>query len=305
VDLSYDGQAVGPTYPGVYSVTATINSPNHFGLAMQNLIVSTTALVRHAPTINGMIDGSVQLLLAESVTLNSGSTVSRDLLVRGTPTVQAGAKATLAGVIDGPGAATPSNHSLALGSGAVVRYVVRRIDPVDYPSVSTPPLPAGSRDVALSSSNKNPGDFGTLRNLALNNGAGIVVVPPGTYGAFTANGNTSFVLGVAGAEQPAVYNLQSLTLNSGSSVQVVGPVILTLANGTSLGGSIGNAAHPDWLVLRVASGGLTLNSGVAVRGSLVVPNGAIILNGSATIVGELVSDRLSVSSGGVIDEFTQ
>jgi hypothetical protein len=38
---------------------------------------------------------------------------------------------------------------------------------------------------------------------------------------------------------------------------------------------------------------------------LVVPNGAIILNGSATIVGELVSDRLSVSSGGVIDEFTQ
>jgi hypothetical protein len=157
----------------------------------------------------------------------------------------------------------------------------------------------------LSGSNKNAGDFGTVRNLTLNNGAGNVAVPPGTYGAFTSNGNTSFVLGVAGATEAAVYNLQSLTVNNGSSLQIVGPVVLTLANGTTLGGAVGNAARPEWLTLRVASGGLTLNSGVAVRGALVVPNGTITLNGTASIFGELVSDRLSVSSGGLVDEFTQ
>jgi hypothetical protein len=37
----------------------------------------------------------------------------------------------------------------------------------------------------------------------------------------------------------------------------------------------------------------------------VVPNGTITLNGTASIFGELVSDRLSVSSGGLVDEFTQ
>ena len=47
-----------------------------------------TALVRHAPTLNGNIDGSVQQMLGEAVTLNGGAAVTGDLLVPGTPTVR-------------------------------------------------------------------------------------------------------------------------------------------------------------------------------------------------------------------------
>src|SRR4051812_32601766 len=46
-----------------------------------------TALVRHAPSLNGTVDGSIQQLAAESVTLNGGATISLDLFVPGTPTV--------------------------------------------------------------------------------------------------------------------------------------------------------------------------------------------------------------------------
>jgi hypothetical protein len=38
-------------------------------------------------------------------------------------------------------------------------------------------------------------------------------LPPGSYGTFTANGGSGFIFGVAGATQPAVYNLQNLSLN--------------------------------------------------------------------------------------------
>ena len=68
-----------------------------------------------------------------------------------------------------------------------------------------------------------------MRNLTLNRGAGRVEVPAGTYGTFTANRGTRLVLGVAGASEPAVYNLQGLTLNVESMLLVVGPVVINVA----------------------------------------------------------------------------
>jgi len=44
-----------------------------------------TALVRHAPALNGSVDGSVQVELPENITLNGSAKISRDLLVPGTP----------------------------------------------------------------------------------------------------------------------------------------------------------------------------------------------------------------------------
>ena len=67
-----------------------------------------------------------------------------------------------------------------------------------------------------------PGDFATLRNLTLNRGAGRVALPAGTYGTLIANRGTRLVLGVAGATEPAVYNLQGLTLNARAQAAVAG-----------------------------------------------------------------------------------
>ena len=156
--------------------------------------------------------------------------------------------------------------------------------------------------VSLNSPSQSAGNFSTLRNLTLNSGAGAVAVPPGTYGAFNANSGAAFVFGVTGSTQPAVYNLQGLTLNSSTSLQIVGPVILTLPSSMSLNGpcTAGNAAHPEWLTIRLASGGLTLNSGVQVHGHVIAPNGTVNVNG--ILHGDVVSDGLTISSNGVLDQ---
>ena len=49
-----------------------------------------TALVRHAPILNGIVEGSVQQMTGESVAFNSGGGITVDLLVPGVPTVVVG-----------------------------------------------------------------------------------------------------------------------------------------------------------------------------------------------------------------------
>jgi rhamnogalacturonan endolyase len=256
--------------------------------------------VRHAPTLNGDVDGSLQVLLSEGATMNGGAAISGDLLVPGLPSVILNGHPTYGGTLDGPGATTPTNFHVTLNS-AVLRHVVRRIDPITMPAVNAPPAPTGTRNVALNNANQSAGDFATLRNLTLNSSAGVRAIPPGTYGVFVANGNSGFVLGVAGSTTPAIYNLQGLTLNKGTSLQIVGPVILTLANGPVFNsGVVGNANAPEWLLLRVASGGVTLNSSATLHGFVVAPSGTITINGA--LDGEVICDRLTVNGNGVLSD---
>lgn len=298
VKLTYDGQETAPIYPGPHAVSATIDDLNYSGATTDSLVISATALVRHAPSLNGDLEGSLQLLNGESFSLNSSGSVSTDLLLPGNPVVQINGSPTFAGIKDGPGSLVPSNYTVTLNSGSVLRYAVRRIDALGMPTVSAPPAPTGTRDVTIGGTRSAVGDFTTLRNLTVNNsnGGGIsLAVPPGTYGAFTLNGASTLVLGVANGSDPAIYNLQSLTVNSGASIQIIGPVILTLASGGSLNGSVNANGNATLFTLRIASGGLTLNNGVVVHGKVIAPNGTIAINSAATLVGEIVSDGLSLS----------
>ncbi|HTL67167.1 MAG TPA: ExeM/NucH family extracellular endonuclease [Lacunisphaera sp.] len=302
VTVTYDGSTTAPTNPGTYAVVATSGSPDYTGSIAGNQIITVTALVRHAPTLNGAIDGSVQVLLSESVTLNGGAAVTSDLLVPGLPAVKLNGHPDYAGTTDGTGAATPANFTITLNGSSMLRHVVRRIDPIPLPVVVAPPASAGTRNVTLNKAGDTPGDFATLRNLTLNGNAGQVEVPPGTYGAFTANGSSSFVFGVAGASTPAVYNLQDLALNGNSRLVIAGPVVLTLANGTTLNGSVGSSDHPEWLSLEVASGGVTINGGASFDGFVVAPNGAVTINGNCRLTGNVAADRLTINGNGVLAE---
>ncbi len=143
-------------------------------------------------------------------------------------------------------------------------------------------------------------DFTGLRNLTVNGSVPPIAVPPGTYGDFTANGSSGFSLGVAGATQPAVYNLQRLTLNGSSRLEVLGPVIVTLSNGVAVNGTVGTASNPEWLTLRVAFGDVTLNGNVSLYGYVHAPSGTITLNGSSKLIGGTLSDRLILNGSSVL-----
>lgn len=303
VDLAYDGNPAAPIYPGSHSVTATIVDGNYTGLLDTTLTISISALVCHAPTLNGMVDGSVQVLTGESFALNNGGTMSGDLLVPGTPTVQLNGRPQLVGQKSGLGAVTPRGYYVTLNNGALLRYLVSQVDPITMPNVSAPPAPIGSRSVVLNDANTVIGDFATVRDLTLNGGAGNVTVPAGAYGSFTINQGGSLTLGVPDSTEPAVYAVQSLQLNNGAEIRIVGPVILTVANSVTVnGGNVGDVSHSDWLVLRIHADGLTMNGSSAMHGSVIAPNGTVAINCHATVRGTITADRLTINSNGLLDD---
>ncbi len=259
-----------------------------------------TALVRHAPTLNGTVEGSIRQMTAESMTLNGNAQVSGDLLVPGTPTIRLNGNPAYAGTLDADGSTAPTGHTITLNGGATLRHVIRRSEPQGLPAVAAPPQPNGTRNVSLDNPSQSPGDFATLKDLTLNSNVGPIAIPPGTYGDFTAHGSSHFTLGTAGSTQATVYHFQRLTFNGSSRLDIVGPVVVTLANGVSANGSLGNSAHPAWLTLNFANGGLTLNANVSVYGYVVAPYGTITINGRAQLIGGLVADQLIINGNGLL-----
>ncbi len=269
-----------------------------------NPTAAAGAVVRHAPAINGnsRVQGSVRQLTGEGVTLNGGAVITGDLLVPGTPTVRKNGNPILGGIVEGAGSAQPSGYSVTLNGNVQLGRLVLRTDPIPLPVVTGPPAATGTRDVTLNGPGESVGDFATVRDLTLNGNAGTVSVPPGTYRNFTANGANSFVFGVAGSTQPAVYNLRSLTLNGQSRLQIAGPVTVIVGTGVTLnGGSMGNPGNPLWLILKVAAGGVTVNGGSSLSGVVLAPNGSVIINGNSLLKGSVFCDRLTINGGGVLD----
>jgi rhamnogalacturonan endolyase len=300
VVLTYDGNRTAPVFPGTYAVVGTIDEPSYVGSVSGNLIVSATALVRHAPVISGGVDGAVQMMSSENLKLTGD--ISNDLLVRGTPQIRVNGHPAYAGVQDADGVATPSNYTITLNGGAVVRYVVRRVDPPEMPVVTPPATPTGTRNVTLKSPGQSAGDFNTLKNLTLGGSAGEVAIPPGIYGDFVANDGNGFILGEAGSADPVVYELESMKLSAGATLQVVGPVLLKLHDSLTLAGTAGSAAQPRWLVIQISNGGLTLNLGATLHGEVIAPAGTVTIGENATLDGNLSADKLTINNDGLLHE---
>ena len=282
VTITYNGSSTAPTYPGTYTVVATITSANYSGSASGSMVIGIAGLVSQSVMINGgaAFEGSIQVTTPQSITLNGGATLSGDLLVAGTPNlINNGGK--MVGTLTGTGASTPSNYTVILNGGAVMRYLVKHVAPVALPTVATPP----------SSSN----------NVTLNSGAAAKTLVAGSYGSITVNGGASIIMGVAGATTPSVYTVQNLTINGGGTMKVVGPVVVTVGNSVSLNGNAGASGNSEWLVLAVANGGLTLNGGVTFDGSVICPTGQVIVNGNSVLNGTISCANLTLNGGAIVD----
>lgn len=300
VTVTYNGGA-SAIYPGTYTVVATVDDANYLGSASGTFEVRINALVRHLTSLNGAIDGSVQVLTPENSTFNGSASMTGDLLATGSPDIRLNGTPIFGGVIEGPGADAPATHTVTLNGQAALRNLVRRIDPLDLAEVTPPPQPTGTRSVSLNRAGDSAGDFQSLRNLTLNSKVGLIAVPPGTYGHFSANAGSGFTLGSADSVEPAVYNLQSLTLNGGARVEIEGPVIVVIDGGLSVNSNVTFSNHaPEWLTLKLASGGLSVNGSVVLPATVVAPRGTVTVNGTAKLRGTVSADRLIVNGNAAL-----
>jgi len=257
-------------------------------------------LVRHAPQVSGTVTGSLQLLLPEAVTMNSGAKVSGDLMVPGSPKLQLNGQIQYAGVKYGTGSTSPSNYAITLNSGIALGYIVYRTDAVAMPIVGSPAQATGVDSVTVNSKGQLIQSWTRIKNLTLNSNVGEIPVPAGTYGEFVVNDGSSLAFGTAGSVAIQTYDFQKLTLNGKSAIKILSPVTIRIAGGVTLNGMLGNAANPAWLNLQLSSGGLTLNSGSSFAGYVTAPNGTIVVNSNSLFQGGLISDRLVVNSAGVL-----
>jgi O-glycosyl hydrolase len=300
VAVTYNGGA-SAIYPGTYTVVATIDDANYVGTTSGTLDVGITALVRHMTSLNGTIDGSVQVLTPENSTFNGRATMSGDLLLTGAPDLRLNGAPIFGGVLEGFGSDEPATHTVTLNGSATLRHLVRRIDPLAQPDVVPPPQSSGTRSVSLNRPGEIVGDFETVRNLTLNSNVGLVAVPPGTYGHFSVNGGSGLILGSVDAVEPSVYNLQGLTLNGGARIEISGPVILVIDGGLSVNSNVTFSNHaPAWLRLQLASGGLSVNGNVVLPATVLAPRGTVTLNGNAKLRGTISADRLIVNGNATL-----
>ena len=93
------------------------------------------AYVRHAPVLNGTVQGSVQQMTAENTTFNGGASLSGSLLVPGTPTVKLNGSPSYGGATDGAGVSTPTNYTITLNGGSTLGRLIRRTNAASLPTV--------------------------------------------------------------------------------------------------------------------------------------------------------------------------
>ncbi len=277
----------------------------------------TGALVGDAQ-INGTYIGSLILTSTRDFNFNSGARIKAgNLFVRGTPQVQTGNGGVIEGrqflsdgsevipatdtrkIVDLNGSPNPNNYVIRLNSGSTIEgKIFRRVDVFVPPSVPRPPSPSNGNSANVNSQPASPLNANSAANVNLNSNAGNVELLPGNWGQLNSGSGTSFVIGTVGATTPTVYNFERLNLNGNSQLKVVGPVILTLANGVNINSSImGNSEHPEWLNLRIASGDFTVNSGAQAYTDLTAPDSRVNLNG--TFTGSVVAKTLSINGNGV------
>jgi hypothetical protein len=93
-------------------------------LAETNIAV----VVRHGVSLNGpgRIEGSMQQLLGEGSTFNSGFVLSGDFYVPGTPSLILNGSPTFSGTVAGDGSAFPAGYSVVLNGGVTVGYLRTR-----------------------------------------------------------------------------------------------------------------------------------------------------------------------------------
>ncbi|HSK62957.1 MAG TPA: hypothetical protein VK893_03925, partial [Pyrinomonadaceae bacterium] len=267
------------------------------------------AIVRHSVTLlnSGRVEGSLWQLSPEDVLLDGTDTITTDLLVPGTPSVLHSHPASYAGTLVGTENSEPSNYTITIKGSAQLRHVVARTNPIELQNVPAPPEPTGTRDVSLSNAAGSIGDPATLRNLSISGNAGNVVVPPGTYGAFTVGGRNVLVFGVANSEEPTVYNLEELTLTGSSELRLAGPIVLHVKNRVTLSGStLGAADNPKRLLLKIATGlsdpldALKVTGSGVLYGIVRAPQGTITIEGTARVRGTVTCNYLFINGNGVL-----
>lgn len=126
----------------------------------------------------------------------------------------------------------------------------------------------------------------------------------GSYGNVTMKGTVTLT-GGADINNPAVYTINSLTMNGNANLVITGPVVINLAGiGVSTvldmtgGGFANNTYVPNDLIINYAgTGGMVITGGTAAFAMINAPNSAITFRGGSNFYGQAIGHTIDDQGG--------
>ena len=276
--------AYGPTDYSRWFTASSVNSitysgPNYTAGTGGGVLITGGTFANNSAIRGSVIVASVATGTQPNLTLANNGSVTGDVFLPGTPTVTGIATNRVIN-LDGP--VNPTNYTFAVGGGTTTigGNVYRRITPTPLPAVTNP-------TGLVTRSNQSSG-----------------TLLPGSYNTVSPGNNQSITLGIAGATNPAVYSITNFTTGNNVTVNVVGPVILTLNPGASKTISIannvvvGNVSHPEWLQFSMYSGNLDLGNNGTLYAAVSAPNGTVTFENNAIFRGSVTAKTFNLENNG-------
>ncbi|MBE2181747.1 MAG: type II secretion system protein [Chthoniobacterales bacterium] len=230
-------------------------------------------------------------------------------------------------VINLNGSVNPTNyHILIQDSAKIEGKIFRRITPPSLPTVSNPGTKSNNVSRSYHSwtlDPTNPGRYSTTVDPTVNSGVTLTTnaslkLLPGNYGTVSASNNGRLVLGdAANPDTVQYYSFESLQVNGGAGIEVVGKVVVTIKYGSTMrvdnNGFFGNSAHPEWLQLNVYSTAaasastqhVLIASTGAFYGQINAPKGLVTIQENTIFNGSVTAYKLQMTgSAGVNINFS-
>lgn len=251
-------------------------------------------VTRRGAVIQGTVEGSVVALDETAiVSIVAGATVSGDLAL---PAERLSPKVGSSAVDRSSGDLKISTRVLATNPGGASALLgqVRAVEGFPLPAILVGSKPVQPETALAQGTNSI--DFAKVGSFTLRQPGARVAVPVGSYGELVVAQGT-VILGVAGTTEPTRYEIRSLDIQAGGAVEVIGPVVVTLAGGATWRGQVGNLEAPFWLDVRFAHGDLAVTAPGRVYGYVTAPEGLVSLDAGATLTGGVAGDRVEVAAG--------
>lgn len=249
----------------------------------------------HGAQVHGVIEGAlVALEDTADVSIDRTATISGDLILP----MEKSAPSTVAPDLVDAKAKNPkvSSHAkIAVADATAVKGKQKAVAGFTLPKTQSPALPKGRAAVVLKTEKDKDPDFKNLKDLTVKQSKREVVLPAGSYGDIAVDSGR-LQLGHRGALTRDRYYFQSLTVGKDASVELLGPVVVTVGHLGSVQGKLGNDRFTNYLDLRVAAGAVTLGADSEIHGVVTATDSAVSLGQRVKVRGGIVCDTASVES---------
>jgi len=279
-------------------------------------------IVSKIDKLNGVINGSVQLLTISDFQWNGSTILNGDLYLAGSPvitgnlvansgsnslTVYSGTSTSspryLYSTYNGKKAFVPPSgsptYTFNIDAGTISGRIFTKTNSTTDGLSS---LDASYLSTVMSGTSTVPAIPTNSDNRTLN-GNTTLTLPGGTYGTISVNGTLN--LGVTGGAT-TYYNINSIVVNGSGQIVLKGPVVIFLKNGGTLNNIVGTTSNNDWLTV-YSQGALTVNGGGGIFGKKIVTTSSIDINGKVTLTEGTIAKSVTVEGGGSLNvgKFTE